>query len=80
MPYNIKQLKIFLAQVERIEKIEWNGGANGDVNDNMITNRKIKVDWKDVFKKKDLKIFWSNITKKKIIYIMYKMIKKRMKK
>ena len=49
---DIEQLKKFLAQVERVGKIEWSRGANGDVDSNVATNEKTKMDGKDVVEKK----------------------------
>ena len=55
MPCDIEQLKEFLAQVKRIGKIEWNEGANNNINSNIVTNGGIKMDGKDVIEKKKFK-------------------------
>ena len=52
MLHDIKQLKRFLTQIEKIGKIKWGKGANDDVNNNIATDGETKVDKKDVVKKK----------------------------
>ena len=52
MPHNIKQLKEFPAQVERVGKIEWNKSINDDIDNNVATDKGTKMDEKDMIEKK----------------------------
>ena len=55
MPHDIEWLKEFPAQVEKVGKIERNGGANGDIDNDIATDKRIEVNGKNVVKKKKFK-------------------------
>ena len=66
MPRDIEQSKGFLAQIEKIRKIEWNGSANDDVDNNIAIDGRTKIDGKNVVKKKRFENISKQYNKKKI--------------
>ena len=55
MLHDIEWLKGFPTQIEKVGKIEWGGGANGNVDSNIVIDKGTEVDGKDVIKKKRFK-------------------------
>ena len=45
MPRDIEWSKKFPTQVEKVGKIEWSGGANGDVDSDVVTNPDADCYW-----------------------------------
>ena len=82
MPYNIEWLKKFLTQIEKIRKIERGGGTDGNVDNNIATDRGTEINEKDVVKKKKFKniLKWYNKKKNNIKNVWNNKKKKKKKK